>query len=234
MRNLLSLHQAAAALLAALTLAASAQRPPATTVEVDGDTVRFHGQINETAAAEFLRLLAERPVTRLVITSGGGQVAAALDMAQAIHERQLDVEVPTACHSSCANYIFPAARAKLIGHASAVAWHGNMEHVLYLQQTGRARWDERLMEGARYLARREAEFFRRIGVDGFVCWFAKIAPYDVHDFYSLPAEDMERFGIRQVTLRDAQPGAAAAADGVRVVRADWSGMRGRRPVVALD
>jgi hypothetical protein len=86
-----------------------AQDPPAAGVQVVGDAVVFNGQINARSAAEFLRLLRDDPtITRLVIGSRGGNVTAALDMALAVHERRLDVEVPRACLSSCANYVFPA------------------------------------------------------------------------------------------------------------------------------
>jgi hypothetical protein len=155
------------ALLAAFAGQGHAQSPPAL-VEVADGAVIFNGQINANSAARFLRLLQDRTVTRLVITSRGGIVSAALDMADAIHERQLDVEVPSACHSSCANYIFPAGRRKLVGRPGAVAWHGNMAHILSLQQTAQASWDENLAEGARQLAGREAEFFvASVSTDSF-------------------------------------------------------------------
>ena len=159
-------------------------------------------------------------------------VTAALDMAVAIHERQLDVEVPTTCHSSCANYIFPAGRLKVLGRPEAVAWHGNMTHVMYLQQTGQANWNKEMIESARQLAAREAQFYRRIGVDGFVCWFAKIAPYNVDDFYSLSVDDMQRFGMANVSVRESSPPQTDAGD-VRQVRVDWAGLEAIRPAVRL-
>lgn len=223
----------ALALLAAWPGRGQAQSPPASSVRVLGDAVIFNGQINPQAAAEFLRLAQDTDIRRLVITSRGGSVSAALDMAWAIHERGLDVDVPSTCWSSCANYIFPAARRKTVGRPGAVAWHGNITHVLYLQQTGQGQWNEEEMEGARQLARREAEFFRRIGVDGFLCWFAKIEPYRVEDFYYLSVPDMERFGVRQVSLREAPPAEPDSAE-VRKVQVDWAGLEAARPAVRLD
>jgi hypothetical protein len=229
----LVLHAALAVLLAGAG-PANAQEAPAVAVQAVGDAVVFKGQINARSAAEFLRLLREDPkITRLVISSRGGMVTAALDMALAVHERQLDVEVPVACMSSCANYVFPAGRNKTVGRPDAVAWHGNMTHVLYLQQTGQASWNEDQIEGARQLAVREAQFYRRIGVDGFACWFGKIAPYNVDDFYSLSASDMQRFGIGHVTVRDASPGDPGNGE-VRQVRVDWAGLEAARPAVRLE
>ena len=203
-------------------------------VKAAGDTVVFNGRIEPRSAAQFLHLLRDPRITRLVITSRGGIVSAALDMGLAIHERGLDVDVPSACLSSCANYVFPAGRHKSLGRPDAVAWHGNMTHVLYLQQSGQESWTEERIEGARQLARREAEFFGRIGVDGFLCWFAKIAPYNVEDFYYLPVEDLTRFGVRDVTVREAAPDAPRGTGSVRQIRVDWPSLEAARPAVRLD
>ena len=218
---------AAAALLA---VAAPAQAQDPAIVSVQDDAVVFRGQIDARSAAEFLLLVKDAGVTRLVITSGGGDVAAALDMATAMHERGLDIEVPHACYSSCANYLVPAARRKTLAHSGVVAWHGNISHVMYLQQSGQVTWPDAQMAAARRLALREQEFYRRVGVDGFVCWFAKIPPYNVAAFYSLSVDDMARFGIRDVTVR------APARDegGVRQVRVDGSTLDSLRPPVRLD
>jgi len=119
---------------------ARAQTAPATTVLREGDAVVFRGRIDREAAREFLRLSEDPAVLRLVIRSQGGLVDAALDMAEAVHDRGLDVEVDGTCLSSCANYVFPAGRRKLLSGPAAVGWHGNMAHVLYLQQSGQASW----------------------------------------------------------------------------------------------
>ena len=207
---------------------AVAQPAQEATVRAAGDTIVFDGQINRRSAAEFLRLLQDPAVRRLVITSGGGMVTAALDMADALFARGLDVEVPRACRSSCANYIVPAARRKLL-RPGAVAWHGNMTHVLYLQQTGQASWSEELMEGARQLARRERQFYQRVGVDGFVAWFGKVAPYNVDDFYTLSAPDMQRFGMGDITESADPP----PDPQVPVLTVDWDGLPAIRPAVQL-
>lgn len=223
----------AVALLALVALAGPgcAQVLAAPTVKRMADAVVIHGRIDARTASAFRRLLDDPTIRRLVITSPGGIVSAALDMAEAIHAHQLDVEVPSACFSSCANYVFPAGRHKVVGFPGAVGWHGNIAHVLYLQQTGQASWNDKELAQARVLARREADFFRSIGVDGFVCWFGKIAPYHVHDAYYLSAEDMAGFGIHDVRM-GAAPQAADA--GVQPLHVDWSTLEAARPQVRLD
>lgn len=206
-------------------------QPQGTAVQRLGDTIIFNGPIDFRSAESFLNLLQGEPLRRVVITSPGGMVVPALDMAEAIYARGLDVEVPHACLSSCANYIFPAGRRKLIGRAGVVAWHGNMAHVVHLHETGQATWSEELIADARALARREAAFFARVGVDGFICWFGKIQPHGEEDFYSLSAEDMGKFGIRGIT--DAHISAQVQLPGIRRIRAD-DAVLASRPLVRLE
>jgi hypothetical protein len=223
---------AASALLVAL--AAHAQETPAWKVEVAGDAVVFRGRIESASVDAFVRALQDNPgVRRLVITSGGGQVVSALLMAEAVHARQLDVDVPVACLSSCANYVFPAGRHKRLGHPLAVGWHGNMAHVIYTQLTGASQWSDAQMQGARWLAQREAEFFARIGVDGFVCWFAKIAPYDVADYYTISAADMARFGITDVQVLQG-PSPPKDGDTPVMVTVDFQRLEHTRPALPIE
>jgi len=220
-------HLAGCALLA-LAGAARAQ------VSTVGDAVVFRGRIDRASVGEFLRIVQERPdISRLVITSGGGQVTAALDMGEAVHARRLDVEVPVACLSSCANYVFPAARRKRLGHPLAVGWHGNMTHVLYTQLTGESSWSDDVMQGARSLVRREYAFYPRIGVDGFVAWFAKIAPYNVPNYYTLSAADMARFGISDVEVL-LGPAPPPDGDTPVMIAPDFRRLERERPAMPLE
>jgi hypothetical protein len=196
-------------------------------VRQEGDAIVFSGRIDQASVREFLRLLPDPSVRRLVIRSPGGLVAPALDMAEALFERGLDVEVDQSCLSSCANYVFPAGRNKVLPGPFAVGWHGNMAHVLYRAARGEEQWSEEQMAQARLLARRETAFYARIGVDGFVCWFGKLAPYDVDEFYSLSVADMAGFGIHDVTVR--KPVAPPPSPDVRSIAVDWSALEGVRP-----
>jgi hypothetical protein len=225
-----------AACLALLAAAggALAQTPPSARVEVAGDAIVFSGRIDRRSVDEFRRALQDHPaVTRLVVTSGGGQVVSALEMGEAVHARQLDVEVPIACLSSCANYVFPAGRRKRLGHALAVGWHGNMTHVIYTQLTGQSSWNDEQMQSARWLARREAEFYPRLGVDGFICWFAKLPPYEVANYYALSASDMAQFGIHDVEVMQ---GESPPADGDTpvMVKVDFQRLEHERPAMPIE
>ena len=207
-------------------------QPAKTTVAREHDALVFDGRIEPVSVARALELLQQPGITRLVITSGGGLVGPALDLAEAVRARGLDVEVPRGCYSSCANYIVPAGRHKLLARRGAVGWHGNMAHVLYLQRTGQGSWPEADMAEARRLEAREAAFYARAGVDGFVAWFGKLPPYAIDEFYSLSPEDMAGFGIRDVTVRE--PEATVPDALVEPVRVDWPALEKLRPRAAPD
>lgn len=215
--------------LALAGVAAGAQ--PAADVRQVGNAIRFDGRIDQPAVDEFLRLLRDPAIRRLQIRSPGGLVAPALQMADAVHERGMDLEVEGACFSSCANYIFPAARNKRLSGPFAIGWHGNMTHVLYRHQMGLEHWTAGQLAEARRLARLEAAFYRRVGMDGYAAWFGKLPPYSVDAFYTLGLADMARFGIAGVSIRD--PRGAAAQD-VRMVAVDWTQLDANRPAVSLQ
>ena len=84
---------------------------------------------------------------------------------------------------------------------------------------------------ARALAAREAEFFRRVGVDGFVCWFAKLPPHDVDGFYTLSPADMAGFGIGEVEIQ--VPG-SQPPDDVQRITVDWAALQASRPATPSE
>jgi hypothetical protein len=176
-----------------------------------GAAAEYRGAISAENNTGFFSRVAGQPLQRLLIDSGGGDVAAAIELADWVHARQLDITVTGVCLSSCANYVFPAARRKQIQPGAIVAWHGNYHH---LAETGLWRDDVALrmqrdgedeQTATRYvqaqvsrLVALERDFFARIGVDEQVCWIGKQPPYHVPDYYFLSVADMARFGITGV------------------------------------
>lgn len=65
------------------------------------------------------------PPQKIIIGSGGGNAYAGLAIGHLIREYQLDIEVLENCSSSCANYLFPAGRKKVLNKHSIVMYHGN-------------------------------------------------------------------------------------------------------------
>lgn len=189
----------------------------------------YRGPIDAERNAAFFRDVAGRAVERLRITSSGGSVEAGIALARWVHRNNLDVVVDDHCLSSCANYVFPAGARKVIRPGAVVAWHGSYRHLV---ETGLWRDDVAYrMEAhgedratARRRARAEAErlaaledaFFAEIGVDPRLCWFAKVAPYHVPDYYTLSVDGMARFGVTGVEAPDGYPPDDPARPGLHV------------------
>jgi hypothetical protein len=64
-------------------------------------------------------------ITRLVISSGGGDTVAGRHVGRWVRDMRVVVEVDVICFSSCADYVFPAGKARVIRADAFVGWHGN-------------------------------------------------------------------------------------------------------------
>lgn len=97
-------------------------------VQVTGDTVYYQGNISTDSTQAFkaaVGTIKRGEVTRLVISSVGGETRNGREIGQWVHDMGLIVEVDRVCFSSCANYIFPAGRARAIRANAFVGWHGD-------------------------------------------------------------------------------------------------------------
>lgn len=152
--------------LAALagTAGARAQAPAAADcsaggVYVAGSTLCFSGELTRTSVERALGLLAaDRSISTMAVTSDGGEVRVSLRLARAIRARGLTLVVRRQCVSSCANFLFTAARRKVVATRSLVVFHGGIAPPSFGGLFGGG--EER---GLR--AETEA-FFREIGVNG--------------------------------------------------------------------
>ncbi len=97
-------------------------------VQVQGDTLTYTGNFSKASSAAFDAAVAglrRGQVTRLVISSGGGDTVAGRHVGRWVRDMALVVEVDVICFSSCADYVFPAGRARVIRADAFVGWHGN-------------------------------------------------------------------------------------------------------------
>lgn len=202
-------HAGIAGIAAMLALAGCASAPPAPVsppaleprITLSGANITFRGDITTRSYASLMAVAGSTPVRTLTIQSGGGEVGSAMEIARWVHRKGIDVIVDGTCFSSCANYIFPAGRGKRIVSGGLVAWHGTVEHLLYMHQHG-------LLDAAHNLAlllrtaARERAFYAEIGVDGYLSWFGKIGPYHAKNLYFLSKEDMEYFGLTGLQVRE--------------------------------
>lgn len=185
------------------------------TVSLEGDRVRYAGELTREGFAALKSIAEGKPVRTLTITSAGGEINAGMDFGEWAFERRLDLEVDDICLSSCANYVFPAARNKLIRPGAVVAWHGSARQrglmdslereiegrVRGLAAAQRDRERQRMRRATEdYLERsqrRQDAFFQRLRVEEFVTRVGA-EEYGMSGLYFLSVEDMSRFGITNV------------------------------------
>lgn len=101
------------------------------------DTIFFMGQTSFENFEALQRLNNERPgaLKKLIVSSGGGNTIAGLEFGKFIRDNHLTVEVRDACVSSCANYIFPAAKKKILEKNAIVGWHGGALQIKWEGET---------------------------------------------------------------------------------------------------
>lgn len=184
--------------------------PPAPVVSFKDGVLMYDGELRADSVARIQAVLGERRVSLLRIRSGGGEVDVSIAIARWVYANDIDVEVDGPCFSSCANYIFPAGRRKIISGNGVVGWHGTLEHLLYKHEQQMQPVEPRLLPSLRQTAALERAFFADTGINGFIGWFGKMAPYNIPNMYFMSADDMAYFGLQNLQVRHDY---AAAADG---------------------
>lgn len=89
----------------------------------NGDIVLYEGAINHPAA-DALNKHFDDGARQLHINSNGGDISAGLSIARKIRERGVSVKVLAYCMSACANYVFLAAREKILAPGGILGFHG--------------------------------------------------------------------------------------------------------------
>ncbi len=141
--------------------------------QVDPATIALTGVIAKGHFEEFAKFLGSG-VRKLVVNSGGGDVEESLKIAELIHARGLGIVVDGVCASSCANYLFVAAKDKVVLPNSLLSFHGSSSFGIdYLSLEARrhvywyfATHTEELSKNKQLteFADKELAFYRKIGV----------------------------------------------------------------------
>ena len=160
------------------------------------------GPITRDASDSFRKVVATAsPQVRwLVVDSPGGDVEAALDMANLMHAKGISIYVRGHCASSCANYLFIAARSKVLGPNAIVGWHGSpaSEHIAGIDALP-AR--ERVAADAirRRLVREEPRLLARVRVDPrLLCAGDRTIAKAGALGWTMPIRAMSKFGVGSV------------------------------------
>jgi len=223
------------ACLLAACCAHAASADEGTRVHREDDAIVYRGEILPEANAQVRELLAGAiGIEWLRITSVGGDVRLGMDLGELVREHGLNVKVVDYCASSCANYVFPAGRRKLLPADSAVVWHGSaiqaglgdlstIDFSAVEKQRGHALSDDEKAEVAEQMGltayfdgvkRRQEAFYAAIGVDPRVTVFGQ--DLDCRCNWTIPVADMARFGITGVEAPDGY-GSHLEPQGKRVV-----------------
>lgn len=186
-------------------------------VSIKGDTLYFKGSMNAAANKKLFRLYEDAEVmpTRLHIKSGGGDVMLGMELGYFVHEHQLDVEVDQYCGSSCANYVFTAARQKILRQDSVLFWHGSSYQPDMDQILRNDNDEEKLTPFIKDWRLADNQFFRSIQVSPTITVYGMLAdprwadaaerkkpPYLMGWAYSV--DDMKKFGVTNVVLKDGE------------------------------
>jgi hypothetical protein len=171
-----------------------------------GRTICVYGDINRDMASAFQQLDMNYADV-IVVSSPGGSVASALDMVEHMGIDRQTLVVDGLCASSCANYLFLAARWKIVPEESLVGWHG--------APPDPRRWappDEMPAQAAAFALTtmwRSEDFFYRVGVSDRV---ARETPDGINAanlapgaFWSHSRSSLEwRFGVGGILMAPEQ------------------------------
>jgi hypothetical protein len=154
------------------------------TTSADGLVVCLVGTITAKVAADVERL--DRPISKLIVNSNGGDVRSAMLIGRRLHKDQTVLEIRGICFSSCANYLVPAAKAVLVRKDAFIAMHGSVPRTLEEYRASQARPHPSAsaeIEGFRVVSSgilaEQDEYFKYIGVDdGYILRYRELARSD--------------------------------------------------------
>jgi hypothetical protein len=169
--------------------------------KVSDTTISIVGFIGVGSAGAFAALVDDK-VRVVKISSEGGSTQDAITIAEEIERRRLNVLVDGVCLSSCANYIFVAARQKLTKPGSIVAFHGGHTHKPY-----RVGESQLSLENKNRMLIREHALYMRKGVsldlivysgqitDGITDSDGKLLLPSVYSLWAPSKAELKRLGI---------------------------------------
>lgn len=214
-----------AAALLPLSAHAAEETVDATQVYLMDGELHYVGKLSAEANAKLFALYAaqEKKPTTLSIRSPGGDTNIGMALGLWVYYYKLDVKVMESCFSSCANYVFTAARNKIVSNFAVVGYHGGLSSTIFRIS------DESLVEVAKKFdgdlekarnaivehvrasrdkdAEWEAKFFKIVGVQqrittlGQADEYMKAAPAAAIGWY-YDIEDFAKLGVSNITVLD--------------------------------
>ncbi|MBY5992607.1 hypothetical protein [Ferrimonas balearica] len=217
-----------------LCLAGCVSNPEPATLRLEGDTLYFHGatEVDSVNRAMMLAERSEVSISRMVITSGGGDVEAAMVMAHWVRDLELELVVESLCASSCANYLVPAASRVWVSSGAVLGWHGSAT----LPQP--ELWD---YPRAKELKAKEQALFDRLGLDPLFAYLGHLEPFRSQRqqaIWTYLPQDLKRMGLGHIEFADEVPvqsgGAPAIGVDIFVLGEGFWASPMARPFLAID
>lgn len=212
----------AGALLPFSALAAPAKEDT-TQVFIANGALHYVGGLSAAANARLFALYKsarEKPST-LSIDSPGGDTTVGMELGKWVHQNKLDVKVLEGCYSSCANYVFPAARQKIVSNFAVIGYHGGLSSMSFniddtaiatlaaTQKDGKKVTRENIMEMLKAMlapsVEREKKYFEMIGVQQRITTlgqeekYKSAAPEGVVGWY-YSEEDLAKLGVSGIKV----------------------------------
>jgi hypothetical protein len=175
-----------------------------------GSAAIYDGLLNDDGLEKLTALLKADRFRELHINSRGGEIDAGIKIGQLVFDNALDLVGTKGCFSSCANYVFTAARRKQILPGAIIVWHGSVLQKDFRERHARiadeietygvealSDVDRRYFVKHQTLLSMQKDFFERIGVNEYVTRLGQ-EPFDYKAPWTISIVSMARFGIRNV------------------------------------
>lgn len=140
---------------------------------INANTIKFKGEITFDEYNNYLEIIGDNDEV-IIVDSEGGFTGAGVDIGLDMLDRDLTVIVRNECLSSCANYLFLAARKKIIDNGY-VGFHGsNTEYqkhdldndIMEMRGDGLSEFElSNYVKLIKEISEKEEKFFDRVRVD---------------------------------------------------------------------
>lgn len=190
-----------------------------TQVFISNGQLEYVGDLNDGANQRLFDLYEKLPnkPTMLSIRSLGGEVNTGMALGAWVYSHQLNVRVLEFCLSSCANYVFTAAKQKIVSNFAVVGYHGGPGDLKKLKFD--AKTDDMLStlgpearktmmnDFARTIkidGQREVAYFQKIGVRSDISSLGQDDQYEKFTAgaagWTYSQEDFALLGVRNITV----------------------------------
>lgn len=206
-----------------------------TKVRLTAERIEYSGLITHEANAGVFELYqsADPKPQALLIESQGGSADAGMELGAWLFENDIQVQIDTYCFSSCANYVFPSGRTRLLAPHASLMWHGGVtqpispeeladvldeilaglpdeERHQLLESHSRDELKGQLQQSLIAIVARETYFFRKLGIDQRITTLGHLYERELlkgeayYMGWDFSLEDMARLGIRDITIKGGQ------------------------------